>query len=187
MASSAAPASQIAARDGDRDYLIVDEVAGEIILFRNGVPVVRGSVLTGGNPGDTLAPGSLERAFTRTPRFEDQITPAGRYTVGMAPGNLFGITLNVNEIQGADWDIAIHKVFLGFPLEHRDTRLASMDGRDKHITFGCIDVSAPVMKRVSAMLPEDATPVYIVPADERRIEAFFPPLGPGARVAASGD
>ena len=116
------------------------------------------------------------------------VTPAGRYTVGEAPDNLFGITLNVNEIQGSDWDIAIHKIFLGFPLEHRDARLASMNGRDKHITFGCIDVSAPVMRRILASVPnEDGTPLYIVPTDERRIEAFFPPLSPAARVAAAGE
>ena len=183
LSPGARKVAEIAAHYGDRDFLMVDKSWGEIILFRDGRPVVRGSALTGANPADKLKPGALQVAFSRTPKLEDKVTPAGRFTVAKEPDHLYGVTLNVNEIQGADWDIAIHKIFLGFPQEHRDTRLASSDGRRQHITFGCIDIADSVMTRIVRQLPdEEATPLYIVPTDERHIASLFPPSGPISAV-----
>lgn len=176
LSPAARKVSQIAAHYGDRDYLMVDKTAGEIFLFRDGKPVVRGSALTGASLADTLKPGALSVPFSRNPTLEDKVTPAGRYTVSKEPDHTFGETLNINEIQGQDWDIAIHKIFLGFTQEHRDTRLASNDGSVKHITFGCIDISNAAMKRILELLPNaNATPIYIVPLDERLIATLFPP------------
>jgi L,D-transpeptidase catalytic domain len=188
MSPGAARVAQIAARYGDRDYLMVDKSWGEVFLFRDGKPVVRGSALTGANPADILKPGALNVPFSRDPKLEDKVTPAGRFTVAKEPDHTFGVTLNVNEIQGADWDIAIHKIFLGFPQEHRDTRLASSDGRVKHITFGCIDISNAAMQKILQRLPdEESTPLYIVPTDERHIAALFPPTGAVSAVMHTGE
>lgn len=186
MSPGATRVAQIAAHYGDRDFLMVDKSWGEVFLFRDGKPVVRGSALTGANPADILKPGALSVPFSRDPKLEDKVTPAGRFTVAKEPDHTFGVTLNVNEIQGSDWDIAIHKIFLGFPLEHRDTRLASSDGRVKHITFGCIDISNTAMQKILKQLPNDeATPLYIVPTDERHIATLFPPAGAVDVVNAS--
>jgi hypothetical protein len=102
------------------------------------------------------------------------VTPAGRYTVSVGFDNAYGEILDVNEIQAKDWDIAIHKVWLGAPSEHRDARLRSARDQDKHITYGCIDVDGSTMEQLLARLPsEDTTPLYILPADENLIKNLF--------------
>jgi hypothetical protein len=186
LSSGARTVSEIASRRGDRNYIMVDKLRGEIIIFQNGKPVYSGSALTGESLGDQIRPGSLAETFTTHSPKEDKVTPAGRFTLSQQPDNYYGETLDINEIQGNGWDIAIHPIFLGFPLEHRDARLRSSNGDDKHITYGCIDVSRPTMQRLLALLPdEDATPIYIVPRDQTKIAKFFPPNGEVAREAAA--
>ena len=176
LSPSARQVSEIAARNGDRDYIMVDKPHGQIIMFQDGQPLFAGSALTGQSLADRLPPGALDQPFTQHPRTEDKITPAGRYTVSIEPDPHYGQTLSVNEVQGQDWDIAVHRIFLGFPQEYRDKRLASADGREKHITWGCIDVSDSIMHKLIAALPdEDATPFYIIPNDEAHLASYFPP------------
>ncbi len=178
-------ASLIAARNGDRDYILVDKDRGEIFMFQDGKPVFRDSALTGLSLADRLAPGALDQPFTQNPKPEEKITPAGRYTVAVEDDPRYGPTLAVNEIQGKDWDIAIHKIFLGVPRERRGARLASSNGREKHITWGCVDVSGETMKHLVEAVPnEDSTPLYILPYDQTNLAAFFPPLRPAARTAS---
>jgi hypothetical protein len=176
--------SQIAARDGDANYIMLDKARGEILMFRNGRPLFKASALTGESLADRLPPGALNTSFTHHPRLQDKVTPAGRYTVSEEPDAHYGPVLSVNEVQGKDWDIAVHKIFLGFPQEHRAERLASSDGREKHITWGCIDVSGATIHRLVANLPNrDATPFYILPTNQTHLAAFFPPLSARARLA----
>jgi hypothetical protein len=170
--------SQIAAQKGDRNFLMVDKVRGEIIIFQNGRPVYSGSALTGEAKGDEIPAAAMTETFTIHSPKEYKVTPAGRFTVSSQPDNYYGETLDINEIQGKDWDIAIHVIFLGFPQEHRDARLRSSNGDEKHITYGCIDVSKPTMQRLLALLPnEDSTPIYILPRDESKLPRFFPARG----------
>ena len=97
----------------------------------------------------------------------------------------YGETLDVNEVHGIDWDIAIHKVWLGAPSEHRDARLRSPGGQDKHITYGCIDVDGPTMQQLLRRLPdEDATPLYVLPADESLIMKLFQPRDAANKATA---
>jgi len=84
-----------------------------------------GAALTGENTADYLAPGATELTFHESNGLKYKITPAGRYTVSVGFDPSYGETLDVNEIQGKDWDIAIHKVWLGAPAEHREARLRS--------------------------------------------------------------
>jgi hypothetical protein len=185
LSPAARKVSEVASRKGDRNYLLVDKVRGEIIIFQNGRPVYSGSALTGESRNDDIRPGSLTETFTIHSPIADKVTPAGRYTVSAQPDHYYGETLDINEIQGKDWDIAIHVIFLGFPQEHRDARLRSANGDDKHITYGCIDVSRPTMQRLIALLPdEDATPIYILPRDETRLAKYFPQVGPEGRTVA---
>ena len=166
--------SQIAFRNGDRDFLMLDKAHGRIIVFEHGAPTFAGAALTGENPADFLAPDAFSKTFAEQKGLRYKVTPAGRYTVSTGYDHAYGETLDVNEIQGVDWDIAIHKVWLGAPSEHRDARLRSSLDEDKHITYGCIDVDGPTMEQLLARLPdEEQTPLYILPADHSLITKLF--------------
>src|SRR5580704_9212448 len=56
MSSEARRVSEIAVRNGDRDFLVLDKAHGQIIAFQNGRPTFSGAALTGENPSDYLAP-----------------------------------------------------------------------------------------------------------------------------------
>ena len=103
-----------------------------------------------------------------------KVTPAGRFTVRKGNARAFGTVLDINEIRGKDWTIAIHRVWLGAPAEHRAARLRSSRDQDKHITYGCIDVDGPTMQRLDRILPDnDRIPLYITPQDESLIATLF--------------
>jgi hypothetical protein len=174
LSAAARRVSQIADRNGDRDFLMLDKTHGKIIVFEHGRPTFSGAALTGENPADYLAPDAFGKTFAEQKGLRYKVTPAGRYTVSVGFDHAYGEILEVNEIQGKDWDIAIHKVWLGAPSEHRDARLRSVSDRDKHITYGCVDVDGPTMAQLLARLPnEDETPLYILPADENLIIKLF--------------
>jgi len=81
---------------------------------------------------------------------------------------------DVNEVKGKDWGIAIHRVYLGTPSEHRAARLASPNDDVKHITFGCINVAPRTIEFLLHELPENASiPLYILPEDPTQTTAFF--------------
>src|SRR5271165_6622221 len=174
LSPEARQVSQIAYRNGDRDFLMLDKAHGKIIVFENGAPTFSGAALTGENPADFLSPDAFTKTFAEQKGLEYKVTPAGRYTVSTGYDNAYGETLDVNEVQGIDWDIAIHKVWLGAPSEHRDARLRSSRDQDKHITYGCIDVDGSTMQQLLARLPEEnGTPLYILPEDQSLISKLF--------------
>jgi L,D-transpeptidase catalytic domain len=177
--------SQIASRNGDRDYLMLDKKNGRIVVFEKGRPTFSGAALTGENLADRLEPDAMSKSFAEQKGFKYKVTPAGRYTVSTGWDNAYGETLDLNEIQGSDWDISIHKVWLGAPAERRDARLRSPGGGDKHITYGCIDVDGPTMQQLIARLPdENHTPIYILPEDERLVDKLFQPRGASREATA---
>jgi hypothetical protein len=187
MSAEALRVRQIADRNGDRDFLMLDKAHGQIIAFQNGRPTFSGAALTGENPSDYLAPDAFTLSFAQQKGLKYKVTPAGRYTVSVGFDPHYGQTLDVNEVQGMDWDIAVHKVWLGAPAEHRDLRLRSTNLDDKHITYGCIDVDGTTMQGLLDRVPsEDRTPIYILPQDETLVAKFFPPRGAGRNVAGSG-
>ena len=128
-------------------------------------------------PGRFPGTRCVQQVVHRAKGPEVQIHPAGRYTVSIGYDNSYGETLDVNEVQGKDWDIAIHRVWLGAPSEHRDVRLRTPSFADKHITYGCIDVDGPTMSQLLERVPDDEkTPLYILPQDDRLIgEVQRPP------------
>jgi hypothetical protein len=187
MSAEALRVSQIAEQNGERDFLMLDKAHGQIIAFQNGRPNFSGAALTGENPSDYLAPDAFTLSFAQQKGLKYKVTPAGRYTVSVGFDPHYGQTLDVNEVQGTDWDIAVHKVWLGAPAEHRDLRLRSSSLDDKHITYGCIDVDGPTMQGLLDRVPnEDRTPIYILPQDETLVARFFPFQGAGRYLAGSG-
>jgi L,D-transpeptidase catalytic domain len=158
---------------------LIDKIHEVIVLFEDGKPVLNGAVLTGESLADRLPSNLLAKAFTGQTPIGEKVTPAGRYTVTQKPDRELGRVLEINEIQGKDWAIAIHQVYLGIPSEHRAARLNSPEELDRHITFGCINVDRDTMRQLLAQLPKKGkTPLYIMPQNETMTDTFFPPHTP---------
>ncbi len=134
-------ASQIAEQNGDREYLMVDKAHGRIRLFNNGAVVFTASALTGENKSDRLPADTLKKEFAQLGAFDDKVTPAGRFTVAQDYDTEYGTVLEINEIQGPDWTIAIHQVYLGIGTRvRRRDGLATAYDQGAYITHGCINV-----------------------------------------------
>jgi hypothetical protein len=168
--------SQLAEMKGDRDFLMVDKTHGKIILFENNEPVFSGPALTGESTADNLPPNALHEKFDKLNALDTKVTPAGRYTVSRSHDDDYGTVLDINEIHGTDWGIAIHRVYLGTPSEHREQRIESPDEQARHITFGCINVTPDAIAFLLKKLPaKGATPLYILPEDDSKTVAYFTP------------
>jgi hypothetical protein len=166
--------SQIAARNGDPNFLMVDKLRGQIFLFRNGAPVFSDPALTGASGADHFAPGTLAMSFSHPLSVNEKVTPAGRFTITIQNDKHYGTTFDITEIRGKDWGIAIHPVYLGLPYEHRLARLRSASAGDKHITFGCINIAPEAIRYLAARVPATGpTPLYILPSDESHTAAYF--------------
>jgi hypothetical protein len=187
LSAEAQLVSQIADRNGDRDFIMLDKAHGKIIAFQQGRPTFSGAALTGENRSDYLSPDAFTKKFAEQKGIKYKVTPAGRYTMTVGYDHRYGQTLDLNEVQGSDWDIAIHKVWLGAPAERRDVRLRTASYDDKHITYGCIDVDGSTMKGLLDRVPsQDRTPIYILPQDATLIPKFFPARDAGRKVAGPG-
>ena len=161
---------EIAVEHGDLTFLMVDKSLGKILLFENGEPVFIGNALTGASTADRLPPNELKEAMARLNALQTKVTPAGRFTVTRGP--LF----DIKEIQGKDWGIAIHQVYLGIPSENRAARLRSARHDDKNITFGCINVAPETIRLLLRELPEKGpTVLYVLPRDATNAASYFTP------------
>jgi hypothetical protein len=168
LSAAALRVSRIAEQNGDHDFLIIDKVQGRIIAFEHGMPTFSGAALTGESLTDIIPQDAFAKSFSETRGLRYKVTPAGRFTVSLGYDPSYGATLDLNEVRGKDWDISIHKVWLGAPAEHRDVRLRTATGQDKHITYGCIDVDAETMRQLLRRVGHQTRmPLYILPVDER--------------------
>jgi hypothetical protein len=166
---------QIAVQNGDLDFLMIDKRLGKAILFKNGKPVYSGAALTGESTADRLPPNSLSMRSNKMVGLNYKVTPAGRFTLERDYDRAYGGPLfNIKELIGKDWEDSIHRVYLGTPSEHRAERLASPNEAEKHISYGCINVSADTIRILLRELPKKPAPVlYILPQDEVSTEEFF--------------
>jgi hypothetical protein len=167
--------SQIAGQHGDRGFLMVDKALGRIIIFNDGRPVLVGPALTGASPYDRFAPGILSKPDSYKFSKMEKVTPAGRFTVTRSPDDELGTSFEINEVHGKDWWIAIHRVYLGIPSEHRQERIQSGNPQEEHVTFGCINVGPEAMRYLTTHLPKKGkTPLYVLPLDNSQTSTFFP-------------
>jgi hypothetical protein len=168
--------SRVANWNGDRVFVVIDKMHGKLVLFEDGRPTLIRPALTGESPADRLPPDAIGRSVHDQHGVKYKVTPAGRFTLSHAFDRGLGRLLDINEIHGRDWGLAIHRVWLGNSTERRDARLRSANDDDKHITTGCIDVDADTMHdllwRLSA---SNHTPIYILPTDEGLIDTLFRP------------
>jgi hypothetical protein len=166
----------IALMNGDRMFLMVDKGMGKILLFEDGKLVFMGNALTGESYADRLLPAELSETMDSLNALDTKITPAGRFTVTHGYNKDYGPLLDVNQIKGKDWGIAIHQVYLGIPSEHRASRLQSPREADKNITFGCINVAPDAIHLLLRELPDhEPSALYVLPRDETQTVAFFAP------------
>ncbi len=153
---------------------MIDKVHGRLVLFQNGAPVFVGPALTGLSLADRLPADALGKSYAEQTGERYRVTPAGRFTVSPDWDPTYGMVLDINEIQGRDWAIAIHQVPMGPRSGYRDARLRSPYDQDKHVTEGCVNVDASTMRQLSHFLPrQGGTPIYILPNDESLITKFF--------------
>jgi hypothetical protein len=165
--------SLIAWHNGDRDYLMVDKNRGKIILFAGGRPIFSRPALTGESMADRIPADAWSTPWSRQISVKFKVTPAGRFTITRNHDPALGELFDINELQGRDWTIAIHRVWLGKSSERRDARLRSDMDEDKHITNGCIDVDPSTMAQLSRVLPSRGMPLYILPNNENLIGDVF--------------
>lgn len=166
--------SQIAERNGDRRFVLVDKAHGKIMIFENGRPTFSRSALTGESLADQLPPDARSKPLAQQIGVKYKVTPAGRFTLTRAHDEVLGDTFDINELEGMDWRIAIHRVWLGNRSEHRDARLRSSNDQDKHVTEGCIDVDPGTIVQLFRLLPNSGkTAIYILPIDESLIATLF--------------
>ncbi len=167
--------SQIARRNGDRNFLMVDKAHGRIILFENGRPVFNRAALTGESLADRIPPDGWIKPWSEQTGVKYKVTPAGQFTLTRDRDRALGNLFDINELRGRDWTIAIHQVWLGRRSEHRDARLRSIEDQDKHITAGCVDVDPSTIAQLWRLLPGSGMPLYILPMDESLITQLFQP------------
>src|SRR4029079_14517307 len=116
--------------------------------------------------------------FSKLGQMEDKVTPAGRFTVTQEYSEEYGTLLEINEIQGPDWTIAIHQVYLGTPSERRADCLQSPNHDDKHITHGCINVTRETIQMLVGKLPHNSPPpLYVLPFDQDQTTEFLTKRG----------
>lgn len=175
LSTEAIRVSLIASRNGDWNFLMVDKVHGQIILFENGRPVLIRAALTGESMGDQIPPDGWIKPWSEQRGVRYKVTPAGRFTLTRNRDRRLGDLFEVNELKGRDWTIAIHQVWLGNQSEHRDARLRSPMGDDKHITEGCVDVDSGTLAELLRILPGSGMPIYILPVDTSLISQLFRP------------
>jgi hypothetical protein len=153
---------------------MVDKAHGKIALFQNGQLVFSGAALTGESKTDRLPPGTLRKKFSQLGVLEDKVTPAGRSTISRDYDKDYGPLFDINEIQGRDWTISIHRVYLGTPSERRAYRLQSQHHADKHITHGCINVTVDTIQFLMDELPKKrVTVLYILPHDQTKTAEYL--------------
>jgi hypothetical protein len=165
--------SLIAGHNGDRDFLMVDKNRGKIILFESGRPIFSRPALTGESMADRIPAAAWSTPWARQIDVKFKVTPAGRFTITRNHDTALGELFDVNELQGRDWTIAIHRVWLGKASERRDARLRSDTDEDKHITNGCVDVDPSTMALLTRVLPTRGMPLYILPNNENLISDVF--------------
>jgi hypothetical protein len=164
--------AELATKVGDRTYLMLDKSRGELLLFLDGRPVFAGAALTGQSPGDVIPSYVFDKAFGGGTKLEEKVTPAGRFTVKRESDPHYGTIFTINEIEGKDWDIAIHRVAL-VPGENRPERLRSQNAADRHITNGCINVERDTIRFLERNVFGPRTPIYILPNNTSRTLTFF--------------
>lgn len=151
------------ADSGDNQHLpfaILDKRGARVYVFDPDARLMGSSlVLLGSAPGDDSVPGIGERPLSRI-RSNERTTAAGRFV------SQPGLDDSGDEVVWVDYDaaLAMHRVKVVDPKEHRFERIATDSIADKRISNGCINVPIRFFDSVvEPALGHSRAVVYILP------------------------
>lgn len=150
-------------------FMIIDKREARVFMFDVQAQLQgASSALLGLAVGDDSVPGIGERSLASMLDHE-RTTPAGRFVASL------GRNLKGHEILWVDYETAIslHPVVTGTPRERRGERLASLDAREKRISYGCINVPQEFYATlVSTAFKHSNGVVYVLPETRANHTAF---------------
>lgn len=150
-------------------FMIIDKREAKVFMF-DAQARLQGasSALLGLAVGDDSVPGIGGRSLASMLDHE-RTTPAGRFIASL------GRNLKGGEILWIDYETAIslHPVVKGTPRERRAERLASLDVREKRISYGCVNVPIDFYTSlVSTAFKHSNGVVYVLPETRPNHTAF---------------
>ena len=160
-----------AAKASGKGFMIADKPMGMLHVFdADGNVISQDTALYGRDYGDVLDG-------------DKRVTPAGKYTLKMAPsaykgGKAFELVESTHRIGDTDYVIAVHAAWLGDKTEKREQRLASQDFGDKRISYGCINTKHDTF--LNKVLPNadklDGGMVFVLPDNMTLSDTLFKPM-----------
>lgn len=160
-----------AAKASGKGFMIADKPMGMLHVFdTDGNVISQDTALYGRDYGDVLDG-------------DKRVTPAGKYTLKMAPstykgGKAFELVESTHRIGDTDYVIAVHAAWLGDKTEKREQRLASQDFGDKRISYGCINTKHDTF--LNKVLPNadklDGGMVFVLPDNMTLSDTLFKPM-----------
>jgi len=141
-------------------FAILDKRGARVYVFDPDARLMGSSlVLLGSAPGDDSVPGIGERPLSQV-RSDERTTAAGRFV--SEPGH----DDSGDEVVWVDYDaaLAMHRVKVVDPKEHRFERIATDSIADKRISNGCINVPIAFFDSVvERALGHSRAVVYVLP------------------------
>jgi hypothetical protein len=166
----------VSSRDnGNRPFAVVDKRGAYLYVFDARAHLLADSaVLLGSAIGDDSVPGIGQRAIDAV-RPGERTTPAGRFQA--QPGT----DSEHEKVVWIDYGgaVAMHRVLLSNPAEHRLQRLASPSPSQRRISYGCVNL--PVAFFDDVLWPTIGARrgvVYVLP-EVKTLSEVFPALAHG--------
>jgi hypothetical protein len=127
----------LAAHDNaGRPFAVIDKRGAYLYVFdESGRLRASSPVLLGAAVGDDSAPGIGARPIDKV-RPAERTTPAGRFAAQPGTDDAHQNVVWVDYAGG----VAMHRVLLSNPAEHRLQRLASPSAAERRISYGCINL-----------------------------------------------
>ena len=164
------------ADNGLLNFAILDKKDARVFVFDPSGRLLGASpVLLGSAPGDDSVAGIGTRPIADVLPSE-RTTPAGRFRA--RPGH----DAIPEEVLWVDYDtaVAMHRVRLTNPAEHRAERLASPNVKDRRISYGCINMPPAFFEQVLwPHFGERGGYVYVLP-EVKSLGQVFPALAKSA-------
>jgi N12 class adenine-specific DNA methylase len=155
-----------------KPFVIADKRNGALFTFdKTGTLDSKTPALFGKEIGDIANPNAaMEDASAK-------VTPSGRFYGEVVADEEYGKTVDFYS-SNKDWNIAIHKVYLGDPSERRATRLTSESATDNRISYGCINLPESGMKSLLRNFKDtQGGYVYVLPETPKGRAAFAKQIG----------
>jgi hypothetical protein len=154
-------------------FIVADKRGGMLYVFEaNGELNKKTPALFGRDIGDKADLDSVLDDESAS-----KITPAGRFLGQVASDAEYGNTIDFLQ-SNADWNLAIHKTYLGTPSEQRPRRLETPDPKDNRISYGCINCSESVMNQnIIPLFKKNGGFVYVLPETRKGANEFIKQTG----------